>query len=100
MDILGQWVAEHCEIGPDYELFSSNAYSNYRFWADDAGLKRWSHVVFGRKLSERFAKRRDAKGVIYTGVGLKGATVGAHPRSSKLWRCRLRRERLCRSCTV
>jgi hypothetical protein len=47
----------------------------YRFWADDAGLKRWSLVV-GRKLKERFACSRDATGVVYTDVGLKELTFG------------------------
>jgi putative DNA primase/helicase len=76
MDILGQWLEACCDVGPDFILPSSGAYSQYRFWADDVGLKRWSHVVFGRKLKERFACRRDAPGVVYTGVGLKGQTFG------------------------
>jgi putative DNA primase/helicase len=76
MDILGQWIAERCELGEGHELPSSSAYSNYRFWADDVGLKRWSHVVFGRKLKERFASRREAAGIFYAGIRLKAATYG------------------------
>jgi putative DNA primase/helicase len=79
MDILGQWIAVRCELGEGYVLHSGTAYSNYRFWADDVGLKRWSHVVFGRKLRERFACTREAAGVIYAGIRLRGQEYGPPP---------------------
>ena len=76
MDILGQWIAECCVLGKGYVLPSSRAYSSYKYWADDVGLKRWSHVLFGRKLKEKFAARREAAGIVYADVGIKGEEYG------------------------
>src|SRR5205809_4693137 len=79
MDILGLWVAEHCDIGPDLGLKSGEAYTSYQFWARCSGLKCWSLVVFGRKMKERFASSRGAKGVVYSGVQMKRAAGVANP---------------------
>ena len=35
------------------------------------GLKPWSHVLFGRKLKERFKSVRKPTGVVYQGVGIR-----------------------------
>jgi putative DNA primase/helicase len=81
MDILGLWLAEYCDIGPDFVLKPGDAYVSYQFWARCSGLKCWSLVVFGRKLKEKFAWSRGAKGVVYSGIQLKHATSLANPTS-------------------
>lgn len=71
MDILGKWISECCDVGPDLVLPASRAFLDYRFWADDMGLKPWSQVLFGRKLKERFESVRKPTGVVYQGVGIR-----------------------------
>ena len=71
MDILGKWLFARCDIGPDLMFSATHAYEEYRSWADDMGLKRWSQVVFGRKLKERFKSVRKPTGVVYQGVGIR-----------------------------
>jgi putative DNA primase/helicase len=75
MDVLGQWVANACETGPNLEVQGNAAYSSYQSWAQDAGIMRpWSNAVFGRKMQERFKRRRVASGNVYLGVALCAPT--------------------------
>ncbi len=73
MDILGQWLADKCDVGPNLIIGSTTAYLDYQMWATSSGLRPWSHVVFGRKLKERYLRDRGSTGVSYRGIGLKGA---------------------------
>jgi putative DNA primase/helicase len=75
MDLLGQWIAACCDIGSELAIASTLAYMSYQGWANTSGLKPWSHVVFGRKLKERFPCSRHSTGVVYTGVGMKNPYV-------------------------
>ena len=68
MDILGQWLAAKCEIGPELTVAGADAYSSYKFWAECSGLRARSQPIFGRKLKERFASVRESGGVRYLGV--------------------------------
>jgi putative DNA primase/helicase len=71
MDILGQWVADACETGPDLEVQSSAAYLNYRAWAEGAGCRPWTNAAFGRKMQERYKRKRAARGNMYIGIALR-----------------------------
>ena len=71
MDILGQWVAEKCEIGPELNVAVSDAYCSYKFWAESSGVRAWSLPIFGRKLKERFVSKRASGCVQYFGFRVK-----------------------------
>lgn len=67
-DILGQWVAECCEEAPGKSITASDAYDSYRWWARENGLRPMSNASFGRKLSERYLKRKTNKQNVYEGL--------------------------------
>jgi len=71
MDILGEWIADCCEVDPGLALRSASGYFEYRCWAERNGLKPWSHKAFGHRLAERFPHGRDAIGAFYEGLDLK-----------------------------
>jgi hypothetical protein len=57
MDILGQWVAERCDVGAELEVQNREAYIDYRLWAEVAGLKQWSEGLW---LHPGAAQQREA----------------------------------------
>jgi putative DNA primase/helicase len=73
MDVLGQWVSEMCEVGPDLEIRGGAAYESYRFWAVASGFRPWSSGTFGSRMHERYERRRAAGGVVYVGVALRSS---------------------------
>lgn len=75
MDTIGQFIDECCDSGG--EVMTTQLYSTYAKWARDANLSVMSKQAFGRKIGERFEKRR-SDGVWYIGISLKvaeGVTV-------------------------
>jgi putative DNA primase/helicase len=73
MDIIGQWVTDCCDTGGDKTIGSSDAYFSYTLWANTNGHGRWSHKSFSGKLKERYAHERKTAGVVFMGLGAKGA---------------------------
>jgi P4 family phage/plasmid primase-like protien len=70
-DILGQWLADRCEISLAIETPISILYPDYKAWSIDAGLHPQSKFKFGRKLVERGINVRPSNGAtLYGGVGL------------------------------
>jgi putative DNA primase/helicase len=68
MDLLGQWLAECCELGSEFTISGAAAYFSYAIWAKHFwGLKPWSRATFGRTLKERFEWKRASVGIQYSG---------------------------------
>lgn len=70
-DLLGQWVAECCEDGPEKSVGAADAYDSYKWWALRDGYKPMSNASFGRKLSERYPRRKTNERNVYDGLALK-----------------------------
>jgi putative DNA primase/helicase len=68
MDILGDWIAERCVVGPGLSIGASGAYQSYSEWAKENGYKPMGSKSFYRKLAERFPRQRHARGNVYTGL--------------------------------
>ena len=68
MDLLGHWIEERCVVGPQHSIRGQKAYDNYRGWAITSGFSPWNIATFGRKLSERFKKKKASTGVVYEGL--------------------------------
>lgn len=68
MDILGQWIAQCCQLGEELWVGSSDAYQGYRTWAIANGLRPWSLNSWGRRMGDRFERRRSAAGIVYVGL--------------------------------
>ena len=71
MDIMGQWIAESVDVGEAFEWTAAGAYVNYREWAESNGFRPMTSTSFGRKLGERFNKKRSRDGVTYVGLRLR-----------------------------
>lgn len=70
-DVVGDWVGERTSLGSETQ--ANILYDDFKRWSEASGHRPMSVQAFGRRLAERgFAKRRTAKGALYTGLGLKG----------------------------
>jgi len=72
-DLLAEFFAERCIIGPLFTVGGNDLYKSYRAWAEARGMKEkeiMGSTYFGTKVSERFNKKRVMTGVIYEGLGL------------------------------
>jgi len=71
MDILGQWVAERCALDKGLEIKASAAYSDYKYWALESGLRPLSSNSFSRRLRERYLRTDRRDGTYYEGLSIK-----------------------------
>ncbi len=70
-DPLGVFLSEAVELDPDSEMGASELHEHYRRWAGRYGMsdaERLSATAFGRKMSERFAKRKRGPVSVYRGL--------------------------------
>lgn len=69
MDVVGQFLAECCLIGPNYRTKAAELYDAYKRWCDQNG----EHAVqrtLGMQLTERGYERKRGTGGYYWWVGL------------------------------
>lgn len=78
MDILGQWIEERCILGPEHEVVAATAYMNYKAWASGNGFQALSSNSFGRRLKERFPKKKKKDGTYYIGITSKYRGIELH----------------------
>jgi putative DNA primase/helicase len=71
MDILGQWLEAKCDLSADKTIGAMTAYHSYAEWARTNGFMVMTSNAFGRRLKERFARKKTATGQLYTGLGVK-----------------------------
>jgi putative DNA primase/helicase len=76
MDIIGQWLTDSAEVAAGAEWRASEVYSDYKSWALMNTFKPMTSSAFGRKLTERFDKKKNNKGVVYVGLKRKPFTNG------------------------
>jgi hypothetical protein len=53
-------------------------------WAEQAGFRPWSMQRFGRKMHERFERKRVTGGVVYLGIRLLDPATGIQVPKAKV----------------
>jgi putative DNA primase/helicase len=53
MDVLGAFLRECCELGPEYNVAAKDLYGAYKFWCEDNGERSETQRRFGSRLTER-----------------------------------------------
>jgi putative DNA primase/helicase len=72
MDLLQHWIDENCLTDPMLEEFTYELYKNYKYWADEGGLRPYSKINFSRKLSDRGFGTRPSHGkAMRMGIALR-----------------------------
>lgn len=61
MDIIGEWIAEHCDTGAGCAVYKANAYKAYRNWAISNGHHPLAQGRLTRRLGDRGYKLRADK---------------------------------------
>lgn len=51
-DAISLWVAECCEVAPNYEAMSAVLFKSWQAWAINNGEKPGSHKIFGRTMEK------------------------------------------------
>ena len=69
-DLLGQWIEECCTVSPKESVRAGDAYKSYRRWAENNGNRPMTNATFGRKISERFVRRKKSSGNEYEGFSV------------------------------
>lgn len=71
-DLLGEFLEEKTEAGPNERIEQSMLFSTWRRWADENGVRYGSKASFTRKLSERgFTENRSNGQRYYAGLKLR-----------------------------
>lgn len=53
MDIIGEWMAEHCDTGTGYSVYKGDAYKAYKAWALNNGHHPLAQGRLTRRLGDR-----------------------------------------------
>jgi putative DNA primase/helicase len=72
-DLLADFIAERCIVDRFRSASGSDLFKAYRAWAEGHGFREKEILgknEFGRRMAEKFTKRRLTSGVFYEGVGL------------------------------
>ena len=72
MDVLGDFIAECCILGPRYEVAKGELYQAYTTWCEDNRERPLGKKEFISRLQDRgIGERKGAKGVrLHVGIGL------------------------------
>lgn len=77
-DLLGAFLDEECDIGPDLSVSKALLYERYTSWCRDGGLRPTTIITFGRMLRERSGlavseeRRGKNKDHFWLGLELRG----------------------------
>ena len=77
MDVVGQWIAERCEVDPKASVPTGEAYFDYSQWAEDEVGWALKKLTFRRHLSDRgFPAEKGTHGQrMIRGLRLKSTAV-------------------------
>ena len=70
MDVIECFIDDCCEVGKEKQVKSKVLYETYRDWARENGQYSMSSTKFGREVSKRFGKKREASGYYFQEIGL------------------------------
>jgi len=72
-DVVGQFVAEMCIIGPAFREQSRHLYDSFKQWSEDAGTGSYSAKWFAHRLEEFGFSREGTKPIYRRGLRLRDA---------------------------
>ncbi len=78
-DVLADFIEESCVKHEDATAVASKLYEAYREWANRQGLRdreQLTSTKFGRKMAERYEKRKVRSVSVYYGIGLQDERPG------------------------
>jgi len=77
MDVVGQWIAEHCELDPNATVATASAFSDYHHWAEEEVGWTLKKLTFRRHLADRgFAAVKGTHGQrMIAGLRLKSSVA-------------------------
>ena len=53
-DLVGQWIEERTDPGPNEEMLFSTAYRDFSYWATEHGFKKHPNaIIWRRRLDEK-----------------------------------------------
>ena len=67
-DILGDFIAECCDVNPKYETTSNELYRTYTSFSDDRNERALAARTFGLYMGERFERLGTTRPVRYAGI--------------------------------
>jgi putative DNA primase/helicase len=70
-DVLGEFLAEHCDRHPELRVRASVLYAAYKAWCERSGERWVSQRRFGEAMTEREFERRESHGFWYLGIALR-----------------------------
>jgi putative DNA primase/helicase len=75
-DSLGKFLEENCSEG-DFSVLAKEFYASYKEWSGENGQKAMSSTAFGKRMSKRFEKGRQAGTgkTVYQGVKLAAEAI-------------------------
>jgi putative DNA primase/helicase len=72
-DALGRWLSERCNLDPNAETLSTDAYADWKIWTEQVKEYTGSQRNFSQKLTEKgLKKKKDGSGkMVFIGFELK-----------------------------
>lgn len=73
-DLIAQFLSDCCELNPNSKVKAAYVYKTYTGWCEEQGLLKFdvlTRTAFGRRLSDKFAKKHENDGTYYFGISLK-----------------------------
>jgi putative DNA primase/helicase len=86
MDVIGAFLQDECEIGPDYRESFTAVYKRYEEWCEEGGERAETRRKFNARLKERgrFEARRSGQGGANEWHGLRLLKNQSRPFAGKL----------------
>jgi putative DNA primase/helicase len=69
-DVIQHFIDDACLVGPGYTTQAKLLYDHYEKWMNENGLPALSNTIFGRKMAERFVKKKERTGSYYQHIGI------------------------------
>lgn len=70
MDVLGQWLEDHCEFDEVAQTATSELYKAFKTWSTESGWRPMTRQSFGRRLQDRNIPTRKNSTMYAIGVRL------------------------------
>ncbi|HBY09785.1 MAG TPA: phage/plasmid primase, P4 family [Patescibacteria group bacterium] len=77
-DDLAEFVSDACVESDEIVTKASVLYTAYKKWAEEqklTGKDLFSKTAFGRRMGDRFPKKREKTGICYRGIGIKNDLI-------------------------
>ena len=71
MDVIGSFIEQCCETGPGYAIGATELFKAYDKWSRDMNEHPFSQTQFGKKIIDKFKKKKTNGKIAYVGIDLK-----------------------------